>query len=167
MITWNWFDTHCKNKWAIFTRLISLTGPLQFMYQMDISNYNLTIYLFKTPESHIKLCSNSFERTRFIVSNQSYRPIFTTPQSWVSWRISYLSYNVSSISSPKFGTPVFFILILPTPPSYSNAMLLRCDNIKDLAIEFVICSKLIEQTNVFFIWNTVFNLFSIGPAVIF
>ena len=25
MITWNWFDTYCKNEWAIFTRLISLT----------------------------------------------------------------------------------------------------------------------------------------------
>ena len=28
MITWNWSDTDCKNEWAIFTRLISLTGPL-------------------------------------------------------------------------------------------------------------------------------------------
>ena len=27
MIMWNWFDTDCKNEWAIFTRLISLTGP--------------------------------------------------------------------------------------------------------------------------------------------
>ena len=27
MITWNWFDTDCKNEWGIFTRLISLTGP--------------------------------------------------------------------------------------------------------------------------------------------
>ena len=28
MITWNWSDTDYKNEWAIFTRLISLTGPL-------------------------------------------------------------------------------------------------------------------------------------------
>ena len=28
MITWNWSDTDCKNEWAIFTRLISLAGPL-------------------------------------------------------------------------------------------------------------------------------------------
>ena len=29
MITWNGFDTDCKNEGAIFTRLISLTGPLR------------------------------------------------------------------------------------------------------------------------------------------
>ena len=28
MITWNWSDTDCKSEWPIFTRLISLTGPL-------------------------------------------------------------------------------------------------------------------------------------------
>ena len=27
MIMWKWSDTDCKNKWAIFARLISLTGP--------------------------------------------------------------------------------------------------------------------------------------------
>ena len=27
IITWNWFDTDCKNEWAIFTRCISFTGP--------------------------------------------------------------------------------------------------------------------------------------------
>ena len=30
MITWNRFDTDCKNEWANFTRLISLTGLLPF-----------------------------------------------------------------------------------------------------------------------------------------
>ena len=29
MITWNRFDTDCKSEWAIFTRLISLTGPIK------------------------------------------------------------------------------------------------------------------------------------------
>ena len=28
MTMWNWSDTDCKNEWAIFTHLISLTGSL-------------------------------------------------------------------------------------------------------------------------------------------
>ena len=78
-----------------------------------------------------------------------------------------LSYNLT-ISSPKFGTAVYFILILPTLPSYSNALLLCCDDTKDLSIEFVTCSEQIEQTIIFFLFGILFfNLFSIDPTDIF
>ena len=74
------------------------------------------------------------------------------------WKALVTIYHLT-ISSPKFGTAVFFILILPTLPSYSNALLLCCDDTKDLSIEFVTCSKQIEQTIIFFYWNTVFQSF--------
>ena len=54
MIKWNWFDTDCKNEWAIFTRLISLTGPLDqrneeknniCMNQSKQFNHNNLIYI--------------------------------------------------------------------------------------------------------------------------
>ena len=43
MITWNWFDTDCKNEWAIFTCLISLTGPLRCgtLYISDYEYVNI------------------------------------------------------------------------------------------------------------------------------
>ena len=41
MITWNRFDTDCKNEWAIFTRLISLTGPLAVLI-LSIDSFIIT-----------------------------------------------------------------------------------------------------------------------------
>ena len=45
------------------------------------------------------------------------------------------------------------------PPSHSSALLLCCDNIKDLSIEFVTCSKLNEQTIIFFYLEYCFSIF--------
>ena len=45
MMMWNWFDTDYKNEWAIFTRLISLSGHLLRFWltnkQLDRERSNL------------------------------------------------------------------------------------------------------------------------------
>ena len=40
MIMCNWFDTDCKTEWAIFTQLISLTGPLKTSKLVHINHSN-------------------------------------------------------------------------------------------------------------------------------
>ena len=46
MATWNWFDTGCKNEWAIFTHCISFTGPFwifQHWAQQATGNISLRV----------------------------------------------------------------------------------------------------------------------------
>ena len=68
MITWNWFDTDCKNEWAIFTRLISLTGPLSLR---EVNNSNMKEYW----EQNI-----SFGVTKILEFGLE---IFSLSQAWV------------------------------------------------------------------------------------
>ena len=82
MVMWNSFDTDCKNEWTIFTRLISLTGPLTLTgiaivkgQLSDLSNVSTTKQKTTTHRNSVQ-CNSRSQRCKILKSKHTHPSLF-------------------------------------------------------------------------------------------